>query len=95
MKWKVNDDSIPITGYQFRANIIVEGNEELEEDNMRWLQIHTDQGDINCEIVRYCSRCIATTLDYDKLKFSETKEPLRTIMKYWHNELGNLFGSYF
>jgi len=31
----VNDPDIPITGYQFRANIVVEGNYELEEDNMR------------------------------------------------------------
>lgn len=38
----VNNDKIPVTGYQFRANIVVEGNYELEEDNMRRLTIDSE-----------------------------------------------------
>lgn len=95
LKRLVNNPNVPITIYQFRANILVEGNEELEEDNMRRMVINTREGDIPCEIVRYCSRCVATTLDYETVKFTEVQEPLKTIRKYRHNEQGDLFGSYF
>jgi uncharacterized protein YcbX len=95
----VNNDAIPVTGDQFRANIVVEGNFELEEDNMRRMTIDTKDGKIPCEIVRFSSRCIATTYDYEKGVLSacagEVGEPLKSIRKHRHNEQGDLFGLYF
>lgn len=97
----VNDPDVPVTGYQFRANIVVEGNHELEEDNMRRLTIDTAGGKIPCEIVRFSSRCVATTYDYDRQvvgacqEGDSAAEPLKSIRKYRHNEQGDLFGLYF
>jgi len=65
---------------------------------MRRMVINTQEGPIPCEIVRFSSRCMATTLDYDKQAISgcdgQVGEPLKTIRKYRHNEQGDLFGLY-
>lgn len=50
---------------------------------MRRMVINTEEGKIPCEIVRFSSRCVATTYDYDKHVISgcegEVGEPLKSI----------------
>ena len=66
-----------VTMKRFRPNLVVKNTEPYEEDS--WKKIVIGESEFN--VVKACSRCILTTVDPEKGKFSG-KEPLRTLASY-------------
>ena len=67
--------SRPIDMRQFRTNLVVTGCEPFAEDTWKRIKI----GDAEFELVKACERCIFTTLSPGKTRFSDDKEPLKTL----------------
>lgn len=76
-----------ITMDRFRANIVLEGLEAFEEDDIHILKI----GDVEIELVKPCSRCVVTTKD-QKTGEQISKEPIATLAKLRRGTKGVYFG---
>ncbi len=61
---------------RFRPNIVTEGLQPYEEDQLRQFAINA----VNFYGVKLCSRCVLTTIDQQTGK--KAKEPLRTMATY-------------
>ena len=49
-------------------------------------------GGIEFELVKPCSRCVFTTVDFERGEFDPTGEPLKTLITYRRGERGVTFG---
>ncbi|MGQ0815298.1 MAG: MOSC domain-containing protein [Gemmatimonadota bacterium] len=89
------ESSIPMK--RFRPNVVVATARPHEEDEWKTIRI----GDVECEVVKPCARCVTTTVD--TRTGVPGKEPLRTLAQYRkvgskvlfgqnviHNETGTL-----
>jgi uncharacterized protein YcbX/ferredoxin-NADP reductase len=72
---------------QFRTNLVVGSDEPFIEDSWKRIKI----GEVEFEAVKPCERCILTTVDVEKGKFRESKEPLNTFSRFRANERGGVF----
>ncbi len=72
---------------QFRANLVVSGDEPFIEDNWKRIKI----AEVEFEIMKPCQRCILTTVDINTAKFRPSKEPLTTLAKFRANQHGEVF----
>lgn len=66
----------PVTMQRFRPNLVVTGATPHDEDG--WARIRT--GEVECDIVTPCARCVVTTLD--PATGIGGREPLRTLASY-------------
>jgi uncharacterized protein len=66
----------PIPMLRFRPNVVVATDAPHVEDTWRRIRI----GDVACDVVKPCARCVVTTLDPATL--APSKEPLRALSAY-------------
>jgi uncharacterized protein YcbX len=66
----------PLDMRRFRPNIVVTGSAPHAED--AWASIRI--GDVVCEVVKPCARCVVTTFDPDTGEAG--REPTRTLSRY-------------
>lgn len=78
----------PVPIERFRPNIVVDGVDAHAEDDWRRIRI----GGIEFDIVKPCTRCVLTTVDYTRGEFDAHGEPLRTLMTYRRGDDGVTFG---
>lgn len=50
LRERVNDPTVSVTAYQFKPNIVVEGNHPYEEDNMKELIIKNKDSDSEVKV---------------------------------------------
>ncbi|XP_031341189.1 mitochondrial amidoxime-reducing component 1-like isoform X2 [Photinus pyralis] len=62
----------------FRPNILIEGTPPFAEDEWKWVKI----GDVVLYFVKWCTRCVLTTVNPTTGIKSEQNEPLKTLRTY-------------
>ena len=78
----------PVPILRFRPNFVVANTQAHAEDEWQRVRI----GSIEFDLVKQCSRCVFTTVDFEKGAFDPTGEPLRTLLTYRRGERGVMFG---
>jgi len=78
----------PVPMLRFRPNFVVAGTEPHAEDGWKRVRI----GEIEFDLVKPCSRCVFTTVDFTTGTFDPSGEPLRTLTTYRRTERGVTFG---
>lgn len=74
---------------QFRANIVIDGENAFEEEQWKRLKI----GEVEFEFARLCTRCMMITRDLHSLELDPQAEPFRTLKNQHTNEKGKpIFG---
>lgn len=67
-----------IVPLNFRPNILIEGAPPFAEDEWQWVKI----GDVVLYFVKWCTRCVLTTVNPTTGIKSEQNEPLKTLRTY-------------
>jgi uncharacterized protein YcbX len=78
----------PVPMLRFRPNLVVANTAPHAEDGWKRIRI----GSVEFDLVKPCSRCVFTTVDFEKGEFDPTGEPLRTLITYRRTERGVTFG---
>jgi uncharacterized protein YcbX len=78
----------PLPMLRFRPNLVVAGTEPHAED--RWKRIRI--GALEFDVVKPCTRCVFTTVDFEHGRFDPSGEPLRTLKTYRRSPDGITFG---
>ena len=78
----------PVSVLRFRPNLVVANTLAHAEDTWRRVRI----GDVEFDVVKPCTRCVFTTVDFERGEFDPTGEPLRTLIKYRRTPAGVTFG---
>ena len=78
----------PVSMLRFRPSIVVAGTAPHAEDD--WTRIRI--GAVEFDVVKPCTRCVFTTVDYERGTFDPSGEPLRTLTAYRRTPLGVTFG---
>lgn len=74
---------------QFRANIVIDGEQAFEEEAWRTVTI----GEVSFEFAQCCTRCVMITRDVQQATLSPSAEPLRTLKQHHTNDRGKpIFG---
>lgn len=94
-------DEQPVKSTNFRTNLVISGIDPYEEDELRCIRIGNDA---ILKYIKFCTRCVVTTLNPDTGVFNPKCEPLETLRSYRMpvddkiNKLENwspIFGVYF
>lgn len=78
----------PVPMLRFRPNLVVAGTAPHAEDGWRSVRI----GNIEFDVVKACTRCVFTTVDFERGERDPTGEPLRTLTTYRRTPDGVTFG---
>ena len=78
----------PVPILRFRPNLVVAATPPHAED--RWKRIRV--GDLEFDVVKPCTRCVFTTVDFERGAFDPSGEPLRTLTQYRRSPDGVTFG---
>ena len=78
----------PVPMLRFRPNFVVANTGPHAEDGWKRVRI----GAVEFDLVKPCSRCVFTTVDFEKGVFDPSGEPLKTLMTYRRTERGVTFG---
>jgi len=78
----------PVPMLRFRPNLVVANTEAHAEDGWKRIRI----GAVEFDLVKPCSRCVFTTVDFESGTFDPSGEPLRTLITYRRTERGVTFG---
>ena len=78
----------PVPMLRFRPNLVVAGTAPHAEDGWKRIRV----GAIEFDLVKPCSRCVFTTVDFESGTFDPGGEPLRTLITYRRGERGVTFG---
>jgi uncharacterized protein len=78
----------PLPMLRFRPNLVVAGTEPHAEDGWKRIRI----GAIEFDVVKPCTRCVLTTVDFERGQFDPSGEPLRTLKTYRRSPDGITFG---
>ncbi len=78
----------PVPMLRFRPNLVVAGTAAHAEDTWKRVRI----GGIAFDVVKPCTRCVFTTVDFSRGERSPDGEPLRTLMAYRRTPSGVTFG---
>ncbi len=78
----------PVPMLRFRPNLVVAGTGPHAEDDWKRIRI----GAIEFDVVKPCTRCVFTTVDYERGEFDPAGEPLRTLARYRRTPQGVTFG---
>lgn len=73
---------------RFRPNLVVDGTAPHAEDNWKRIRI----GEVELELVKPCTRCVFTTVDFERGERDPSGEPLRTLTTYRRSPDGVTFG---
>lgn len=80
------DTAVPML--RFRPNLVVAGALAHAEDAWRRIRI----GAVEFDVVKPCTRCVLTTVDFVRGEFDPRGEPLRTLLTYRRGASGVTFG---
>jgi uncharacterized protein YcbX len=78
----------PVPMLRFRPNLVVDGTQPHAEDGWKRIRI----GTVEFELVKACTRCVFTTVDFERGEFDPSGEPLRTLIGYRRSADGVSFG---
>lgn len=78
----------PVPMLRFRPNLVVAGTTAHAEDGWKRIRI----GAIEFDVVKPCTRCVFTTVDFARGEFDPAGEPLRTLARYRRTPQGVTFG---
>lgn len=78
----------PVPMLRFRPNLVVADTAPHAEDGWKRIRI----GGIEFDLVKPCSRCVFTTVDFESGTFDPSGEPLKTLTTYRRGERGVTFG---
>lgn len=78
----------PVPMLRFRPNLVVAGTAPHAEDGWRRICI----GGIEFDVVKACTRCVFTTVDFERGERDPAGEPLRTLTTYRRTPDGVTFG---
>ncbi len=78
----------PVPMLRFRPNLVVAGTAPHAED--AWKRIRV--GAVEFDVVKPCTRCVFTTVDFERGERDPSGEPLRTLIGYRRGEEGVTFG---
>ncbi|MBO9664775.1 MOSC domain-containing protein [Dokdonella sp.] len=78
----------PVPMLRFRPSLVVTGTEPHAEDGWKRIRI----GAVEFDVVKPCTRCVFTTVDYERGEFDPSGEPLRTLTTYRRTPKGVTFG---
>lgn len=78
----------PVPMLRFRPNLVVSGTTPHAEDEWRRVRI----GEVEFDVVKACTRCVFTTVDFERGERDPTGEPLRTLTTYRRTPDGVTFG---
>ncbi|MEO7325983.1 MAG: MOSC domain-containing protein [Dokdonella sp.] len=78
----------PVPMLRFRPNLVVAGTAPHAEDGWKRVRI----GAVEFEVVKACTRCVFTTVDFERGERDPTGEPLRTLTTYRRTPDGVTFG---
>jgi uncharacterized protein YcbX len=79
----------PVPMERFRPSVVVSGATAWSEDDWRLIRF----GDLVCDVVKPCARCVVTTTDQLTGERNERQEPLRTLATFRTiSGLGAIFG---
>ena len=78
----------PVPMLRFRPNLVVAGTTPHAEDEWKRVRI----GAIEFDVAKACTRCIFTTVDFERGERDPAGEPLRTLTTYRRTPDGVTFG---
>jgi uncharacterized protein len=78
----------PISMLRFRPNLVVSGTAAHAEDGWQRVRI----GTVEFDLVKTCTRCVFTTVDFERGERDPSGEPLRTLIGYRRTPKGITFG---
>ncbi|GAA0718234.1 MOSC domain-containing protein [Dokdonella soli] len=78
----------PVPMLRFRPSIVVAGTGPHAEDGWKRIRV----GAVEFEVVKPCTRCVFTTVDFERGAFDPSGEPLRTLTTYRRTPMGVTFG---
>lgn len=78
----------PVPMLRFRPSVVVAATAPHAEDGWKRVRI----GAVEFDVVKPCSRCVFTTVDFERGAFDPTGEPLRTLLSYRRAPNGVMFG---
>jgi len=78
----------PVPMLRFRPNLVVAGTAPHAEDGWRRVRV----GECEFDVVKPCTRCVFTTVDFERGERDPAGEPLRTLTTYRRSPDGVTFG---
>jgi uncharacterized protein YcbX len=78
----------PVPMLRFRPSIVVAGTTPHAEDEWKRIRV----GEVEFDVVKPCTRCVFTTVDFEQGAFDPSGEPLRTLTTYRRTPMGVTFG---
>jgi len=78
----------PVPMLRFRPNFVAAHTTPHVEDGWKRIRV----GAVEFDVVKPCSRCVFTTVDFTQGTFDPSGEPLRTLTTYRRTERGVTFG---
>jgi len=78
----------PVPMLRFRPNLVVAGTGPHAEDGWKRIRI----GAVEFEVAKPCTRCVFTTVDFERGARDPSGEPLRTLITYRRSGDGVTFG---
>ena len=78
----------PVPMLRFRPNLVVAGSAPHAEDGWKRVRI----GACEFDVVKPCTRCVFTTVDFERGERDPSGEPLRTLATYRRSADGVTFG---
>lgn len=73
---------------RFRPSLVVTGTLPHAEDGWKRIRV----GEVEFDVVKPCTRCVFTTVDFERGEFDPSGEPLRTLTTYRRTPKGVTFG---
>jgi len=80
--------AVPVPMLRFRPNFVVANTAPHAEDTWKRVRV----GEVEFDLVKPCSRCVFTTVDFERGEFDPSGEPLKTLTTYRRGERGVTFG---
>ena len=78
----------PVPMLRFRPNLVVAGTVPHAEDGWKHIRV----GAVDFDVLKPCTRCVFTTVDFEQGRFDPGGEPLRTLLGYRRSADGVTFG---
>jgi len=78
----------PVPMLRFRPNLVVAGTAAHAEDGWKRIRV----GAVEFDVLKPCTRCVFTTVDFERGIFDPSGEPLRTLIGYRRSADGVSFG---
>jgi len=73
---------------RFRPNLVVAGTAPHAEDDWKRIRV----GAVEFDVAKACTRCVFTTVDFERGERDPAGEPLRTLTTYRRTPDGVTFG---